>query len=44
MNFNLVNDTHSALDIFDLSELTVQFSGTVADTAINIHILCNHNL
>jgi hypothetical protein len=44
MNFNLVNDQHSALEISDLSELTVHLSGTVAKTASNIHILHNHNL
>jgi hypothetical protein len=35
---------HSALEISDLSELTVHFSRTVAETASNIHILHNHNL
>jgi hypothetical protein len=44
MNFNLLNDQHSALEMSDLSELTVHFSGTVAETASNIHILHNHNL
>jgi hypothetical protein len=38
MNFNLVHDKHSALEISDLSELTV------AETASNIHILHSHNL
>jgi hypothetical protein len=44
MNFNVVNNQHSALEISDLSELTVHFSGTGAETASNIHILHNHNL
>jgi hypothetical protein len=44
INSNLVNDQHSALEISDLSELAVHFSGTVAETANNIHILHNHNL
>jgi hypothetical protein len=44
MNFNLVNDQHSTIEIPDLSELTVHFSATAAETASNIHILHNHNL
>jgi hypothetical protein len=44
IKFNLLNDQHSALEISDLSKLTVHFSGTVAETASNIHILHNHNL
>jgi hypothetical protein len=35
MNINLVNDQHSALEISELSELTVHFSQTVAETASN---------
>jgi hypothetical protein len=31
MNFNLVNDQHPALEISDLSNLTMHFGGTVAE-------------
>jgi hypothetical protein len=39
-----LNDQHSALEISDLSELTVHIKGAVAETASNIYILHNHNL
>jgi hypothetical protein len=43
MNLNLVNDPNSALDVSDLAGFRAQFSGSVAETATNIHILHNHN-
>jgi hypothetical protein len=43
MNLNLLKDPDLALDISDLPEFRTQFSGTVTETALNIHILHNHN-
>jgi hypothetical protein len=43
MNFNLANDQHSALEISDLSELTVHFNGTGWNSKQYSH-LHNHNL
>jgi hypothetical protein len=38
VNFGLINSLHLMEEIFDLPELTVQFSAIVVKTAISIHI------